>query len=381
MTRFRDSLGAGNAPGQDDIITHPLLAENRPGNAGESHSRHLRDMTAAARPRSNGLSSWQAFEDIIGGSAFRLLESFLSQAPPSTQAGPMRVDVQGRTGSILRSFEFDHIPPIGHRGQGRTGDGQAIDQNRELMAVLHDFQPMTSADRWHQEARMMYGNSLTDKALKLSHALLNALIPVAIEDEKKRRAEEEKRRQEQRRIEEEERKKAEEERWKREEEERKRKEEEERRAAEEREAQAARAAQEGSNTETRAENEDANAGENQNERSTITINGEDIDISGTGIDIEFLEALPEDLREEVVSQHVREHRTATETATDEAISPEFLDALPPEIRAEVIHQEAIERNRLSRRRQGALPTPGAPRETGKFGISFSWLEGTDSDCS
>ncbi|ORY95778.1 hypothetical protein BCR43DRAFT_557706 [Syncephalastrum racemosum] len=363
--RIPGESGAGNAPGQDDIITHPLLAENRPGNAGESHSRHLRDMTAAARPRSNGLSSWQAFEDIIGGSAFRLLESFLSQAPPSTQAGPMRVDVQGRTGGILRSFEFDHIPPIGQRGQARTGEGQAIDQNRELMAVLHDFQPMTSADRWHQEARMMYGNSLTDKALKLSNALLNALIPIAIEDEKKRRAEEENRRQEQRRIEEEERKKAEEERWKREEEERKRKEEEERRAAEEREAQAARAAQEGSNADvTLAQVEGANAGENQNERSTITINGEDIDISGTGIDIEFLEALPEDLREEVVSQHVREHRTATETTTDEAISPEFLDALPPEIRAEVIHQEAIERNRLSRRRQGALPTPGATRETG-----------------
>ncbi|UTT88591.1 hypothetical protein NDA17_001733 [Ustilago hordei] len=92
------------------------------------------------------------------------------------------------------------------------------------------------------------------------------------------------------------------------------------------------------------------------ERATITINGEEIDITDTGIDPTFLEALPDDLREEVLNQHFRERR-ATEATSNlpqpTSIAPEFLDALPPELRAEVIHQEAIETSRRRIREQMA----------------------------
>ncbi len=92
------------------------------------------------------------------------------------------------------------------------------------------------------------------------------------------------------------------------------------------------------------------------ERSTIMINGEEIDITDTGIDPTFLEALPDDLREEVLNQHFRERRAAEATSNlpqPTSIAPEFLDALPPELRAEVIQQEAIETSRRRVREQMA----------------------------
>jgi E3 ubiquitin-protein ligase HUWE1 len=83
------------------------------------------------------------------------------------------------------------------------------------------------------------------------------------------------------------------------------------------------------------------------QRITVTIHGSQVDITDTGIDPTFLEALPDDMREEVLNQHVRDQRAATvERPADSQISAEFLDALPPEIRAEIIQQEAMERARL-----------------------------------
>ena len=82
------------------------------------------------------------------------------------------------------------------------------------------------------------------------------------------------------------------------------------------------------------------------ERVTVMIHGSAVDITDTGIDPTFLEALPDDMREEVLNQHVRDQQAArVERPPDSQISSEFLDALPPEIRAEIIQQEALERSR------------------------------------
>lgn len=82
------------------------------------------------------------------------------------------------------------------------------------------------------------------------------------------------------------------------------------------------------------------------ERITITIHGNEVDITDTGIDPTFLEALPDEMREEVLNQHFREqHAARADLGPDSQISPEFLDALPPEIRAEILQQERAERAR------------------------------------
>ncbi|KAJ7188201.1 hypothetical protein C8R46DRAFT_1341056 [Mycena filopes] len=96
------------------------------------------------------------------------------------------------------------------------------------------------------------------------------------------------------------------------------------------------------------------------QRVTVMIHGSAVDITDTGIDPTFLEALPDDMREEVLNQHVRDQRASRiERPPDSQISTEFLDALPPEIRAEIIQQEAIER---ARRQAEAAGPAGAPAE-------------------
>ncbi|OJA08666.1 hypothetical protein AZE42_01166 [Rhizopogon vesiculosus] len=94
------------------------------------------------------------------------------------------------------------------------------------------------------------------------------------------------------------------------------------------------------------------------ERVTVMIHGGPVDITDMGIDLTFLEALPDDIREEVINQHVRDQRAArVERPADSQISPEFLDALPPEIRAELIQQERMEQ---SRHTVVPAPPPGPP---------------------
>ena len=83
---------------------------------------------------------------------------------------------------------------------------------------------------------------------------------------------------------------------------------------------------------------------NAPEHVTVMIHGSAVDIMDTGIDPTFLEALPDDMREEVLNQHVQDQQAVrVERPPDSQISSEFLDALLPEIRAEIIQQEALER--------------------------------------
>ncbi|KAI8637213.1 hypothetical protein BD408DRAFT_447787 [Parasitella parasitica] len=381
----RSFRNQSNAQGQEDIITHPLLSNNTGNqNTGGNAARSMIDEAFSRRSHGPGLSNWQDFEDIIGGSAVRMLEDLLTHAPSASQAGPLRVDVQAGPGGVLRTFEFDRVPHLSGMG-GHThlssaaagGTGSSSDQVQESLAILHDFQPMSSGERWNQEGRMMYGANLGDKALKLVNTLLNILIPIAIEDDKKARAEEEKKRQEQRRKEEEDRRKAEEEKWRLAKEARKA----EMEAAEAAEAAAAAAAAttaaaaaattaetsrpatdeakpetESTDAEAKSETENPTAETSATadaERTIVTIRGEPVDISDTGIDKEFLEALPDDLREEVLNQHLRDRPAPPQPAEDDSISPEFLEALPPDIRQEVIRQEAIERERRERHNRQA----------------------------
>ena len=48
----------------------------------------------------------------------------------------------------------------------------------------------------------------------------------------------------------------------------------------------------------------SNPSVNAIERVTVMIHGSAVDITDTGIDPTFLEALPDDMREEVLNQHV-----------------------------------------------------------------------------
>jgi len=239
-----------------------------------------------------------------------------------------------------------------------------------------NFVPASTPHRWQEEARLLFGNAHSEKALRVIHTLLKILVPPAIE--RKKREEEEAKR-----IKEERERKMEEERVVREkvEKEAKEKAEQEQREA----AAAAAAAAAPSPEEDRAERDEttdegamegvepthteasqpASAEEVQGpgsmeepiaipsaptERVRTTIRGRELDITGMGVDLEYLNALPEDLREEVLMSQVALQRSQAAAAGEEPtdISREFLEALPPDIREELLQQEAQDRRRRER---------------------------------
>lgn len=85
----------------------------------------------------------------------------------------------------------------------------------------------------------------------------------------------------------------------------------------------------------------------------VNIDGRDVDISGTDIDPEFLNALPEDMRAEVFAEHVRERRAEAmqNNIHLREIDSDFLEIIPDEIRNEILEEEEGEA-RFSRIVQG-----------------------------
>lgn len=285
------------------------------------------------------------------------------QLPPvfaiSARGGAQFVDIDPR-----RPWR-DQIPGFGpgnSRGNASTEEGQAV-----------DFRPTITSVRWQEEARMLFGgNKHHDKASRIIHSLLRALLPAAMEAKKVRDKEEAERKAAEEKAREEERKKAEAERKEREEREKKEREEREAKEAEEAAARAREAAEaaaqapegtqptsmEGVEQDTAtASGEPAAEQAPPRERVTINIRGRELDITELGIDREYIEALPEEFREDVIMGQFAERRAAERAEarqTGEApseISREFLDALPPDIQAELLASEA--RDRRQREQQEA----------------------------
>ena len=258
-------------------------------------------------------------------------------------------------------------------GLGRPQAPPARSRDDPSQAV--SFALATTRSRWQEEARILFSSTYVEKTQRVVNSLLKILVPPAIEEEAKRREEErariakEEEEKEQRRKEEEEEK------------ERKRKEEENARQREERERQeeAERQASDAApepmddvqRTDVTAESSTA-AQPAQAEPSSAeparrvhtTIRGRQLDITGLEIDPEYLEALPEELREEVIMQQLAEQRSQAAAAGEEPseINTEFLDALPPEIRDELLQQEAADRRRRERenaRRQAGTGSAAA----------------------
>ncbi|KAI0884665.1 uncharacterized protein GGS22DRAFT_145502 [Annulohypoxylon maeteangense] len=248
------------------------------------------------------------------------------------------------------------------------------------------FTTDTTVARWTEEVKMIFGLQHTEKSHRLIPAILSHLVPPAIQHEKELKAKEAER---QRQQEEERKKREEEERKLREAKEAEEKAAQEKREAEERERAAAESAaqtqsdtaahkdDEGDHIEPEAmegvETSDDAAVPSENEqvgsqpRAYTTIRGEQVDITELGIDPDYLEALPEEFREEVIAQTVSTRRAQAREAPGGAgeqteVFQEFLDALPDELRLEIVQQERAEQRRREReeiRRTTAAPGQAA----------------------
>ncbi|KAI1745403.1 hypothetical protein F4680DRAFT_465373 [Xylaria scruposa] len=237
------------------------------------------------------------------------------------------------------------------------------------------FTSESTISRWAEEMKMIFGAQHNEKAHKLLPAILFHLVPPAIEEERKLQAERQRVEEAQRKKREEEERKAKEAKEAEEKAAREQKEAEERERAAEAAAAAAAAAeaQASSSSEGAHDNRtepdamegvepsgETTGGEQEDTaivnqpRSFTTIRGEQVDITELGIDPDYLEALPEEFREEVIAQTVSSRRAEAREAPRGAgeqtgeIFQEFLDALPEDIRDEIVRQESAERRRRDR---------------------------------
>ncbi|KAJ9104930.1 hypothetical protein QFC19_003725 [Naganishia cerealis] len=342
------------------VASHPLLQEDLPPAAVSSTGvNSQRPLPALTRPRDlPGLI--RALDSLMGGNAMQVLETLAGGAGHQHGEHTIRIET-GSNGTEVRVGNRSlHYGPGGISGPQTTSNSN----NQTIEST-----PQPTLNRWQEEEKIVAVIDAQDRLNKIITHVINILLPAAREAEKEAKA-----------------KKAEEEavRKRKEEEEAARQKAEKEKADEEARSQREVASQEAipsANTDVEMSTEGLAETEDR-PRVTITIHGEEVDITETGIDPEFLEALPDDMREDVVNQHLRERRRAvggtSQSAVASQISPEFLDALPPEIRAEVIQQEAIEAARLaSENRAGVVPNTGDADAAATGGANSSFLASLD----
>ncbi|KAF9128724.1 hypothetical protein BGW39_004819, partial [Mortierella sp. 14UC] len=396
LTALAGGSRNSHAHGADDITIHPLLAQPASAAATGNPDTH--------RPRGAGprvISDWQSLEELLQGNAQQVIGSLLNGgAIRAGHGGAFRVEVNNDHSTTLIPIErpgghhHHHHHHHGHQHSfhgpngdtitatiaigGNSTDNVAAGQKNDMFAVVNDFVPFSTPQRWSQECRMMYGATVQIKASRIQNHLINALIPVAKKEAQLRQERDAKEQEARRKADAERKKAAEEKRRADEEAQRIKKEEEEKaRAAEaqaEAEREAARQAEAAAERLARGETgePEASSGVGGPSSSTaaaepaatatparklVMIDGELVDITDSDIDAEFLEALPEDMRREVYNDYLQSRPQPTAATSSIAtnantssiannnssnsnnashnINSEFLNALPQEMREEL----------------------------------------------
>ena len=378
----RSHRHAGPARSNDDG-TNPLL--QRPGAALSSTANTRPSPVDFVHGFNPGFTAFLPPDSGHGGMLDAIMEA--------VQRGDGRISMSNRNGlyDIRVAGSPDQLRDIIRPTHTPSFPRSSRDDPQRSVS----FTPATTVTRWQEEARLLFGNNYFEKTQYVVTKLLSVLIPPAIDEEKARikKAKED------------------EEKAELERQERAAKEAEEQRKREEEElAQAAKKAEEEAEARARAEAEAAASAEAPGEpvqsvddvepmqdvqatvvaeigedeaevlpvaaehgqaetapRVYTSIRGRQVDITDLSIDAEFLEGLPEEIREEVIMQQYTERRNqAAEQGRPESseINAEFLDALPADIREEIVQQEAQDRRRREReaaRREAAQQVGGPAR--------------------
>lgn len=378
---FRSGRPSGGPAANTDDGLNPLL--RRGNNTGRDP------------PRSSGAFLSRGGLPSIFENPMHILNDLMASLPPGITP-PRGFSFHITQGPGDRGVPLDFSSGGLRSGQGhtRTSESRRDVYHEPQQAVA--FTPVATIDRWLEEARVIFGLSHVDKAVRLNLDIWAGLCPQAAEQEKKAKAEaEERRRKEdeakQIRLEEErkarEAKEAEEKAAREQAEAEERERERERLAAEaaaqanaESEVQAAEVSgdaepqpMEGVETTEAGPRPEAQEAAAPQPRVITTIRGEEVDITDLGIDLDYFEALPDEFREEVIAQTITARRTEAREAAAAATADnpttgtasaagaageqpgeayqEFLDALPEDLRLEIQQQERQERRRIERENQ------------------------------
>ncbi|EPX73305.1 HECT-type ubiquitin ligase E3 Ptr1 [Schizosaccharomyces octosporus yFS286] len=190
--------------------------------------------------------------------------------------------------------------------------------HNDPLRATSDFTPLFTTQRWNGIVSMFFGHAAGSTALRVTGSVLFGLVPPALE--KYNHEKEESERQSQPKNE----KPADV-------------------GAPETEDPDVQNSEmnemEGVRTEEPEPVQEANTAD---EGQTISIRGRDVNVSSLGIDPTFLLALPEDMREEVVFQHIQERHIESISDSSRRLDPSFLEVLPTDIRDELLFQEAVQ---------------------------------------
>ncbi|KAL6710863.1 E3 ubiquitin-protein ligase tom1 [Coniothyrium glycines] len=406
--------------GPGDRILVPAYRSHRPGAGPRTTDDGINPLlqrggrsTGRDGPaRNEGMSDWVHAIEGRGPRVFNADSpvSFISNLlnAMSSGTGPT---LHQHGGALHLSFSNSMgLPPPFDSGfrreMARARESHMSRSAREDPISAISFAKAYTSQRWQEEARILYGPSAIEKSQRVINSILKVMVPPAMEAAKKRQ--EEREAEIIRKVKEDQEKKIQkerEEREKREAEEKEERERLERETAEaasrdqEQDVQEAPIEEPISHGDQAMEDADQTEGNQQAEaaaalppvaRVVTVIRGREYDITDLGIDLEYLNALPEELREEVLMQQVAERRSeqraqqrrqqaaqsqaapqpqdaqtaaeGNEQPTD--IDEQFLAALPPEIREELLAQEAHDRRRRERdenrrRNQTTVPMPQA----------------------
>ncbi|CAG8500448.1 3553_t:CDS:10 [Paraglomus brasilianum] len=327
--------------GADDIANHPLLVNRNPNT-----SMPTTDGVRGRSSRSGHLSDLaQPIEEIISGGAVHILQQLFNRrhglVPPT-----YRIELSSGSGGLISGIEVDRV--INHPSSPQ--DATTSTSFSDPVKAIQELTLLSTSRRWFEEARMMYGNAVKDKAearlraeeeraqdtvmqqegnepaaqVLTEHVSGEVTGDAMIEDLLAREFSVD--------------------------------------TTEAMEAELTTATETVATDESvSAQSATADSGEPsaelQQQRTTVMVNGHPVDITDTDIDPAFLEALPDELRQEVLSQHLpRVHARPTATEGSQAIDPQFLQALPDDVREDVLReQEEAERERRERER----PSGGA----------------------
>ncbi|KAI1471425.1 uncharacterized protein F4812DRAFT_455535 [Daldinia caldariorum] len=350
-------------PNNNEDGLNPLLRRgNEAGRDGSPRPPHLGGLVRLGFP--GGLFGGSTIDSPIS-----LINDLVASLPASIhrhgQAFHFQI-TQGPRGDI-HDIHFPFSTPRESRSDNRR-------ETYQEPTHATSFTSESTVARWTEEVKMIFGIQHTEKSHRLVPALLSYLVPPAIQHEKELKAKEAER---QRRLEEERKKREEEERKAQEAKEAEEKAAREKQEAEERERAAAESAAQAQSQITTAiqegeqgdrgepeamegvETSDAPADATENvpaatqPRAFTTIRGEQVDVTELGIDPDYLEALPEEFREEVIAQTVSTRRAEAREAPGGSgeqteVFQEFLDALPDDLRREIVQQERAEQRRRER---------------------------------
>ena len=383
--------GAGSSP---EATTHPLLLDTSGiQRAANQHSRVTRRLNRTLISDLQPHNLLATLESLIGGSStIQVLNQLLHQTRPG---GPESLPLDVPAGALLHmeSHLLAQRGGRGHLSTVRVERTRGNDPRRDE----RDFNPLGTIQRWSEEGKILYGKHASDRLSKLVDHVVLKMLPASLQAAKEAKEAREKEAAKLAEAEAETETKVED----------AKKEEEEVAAApvtetpppapeppapvhadtdEEMPDEPTTEPQQTPNETTAGDSEATNEEPSTSTstapldastsappdaptpapaRVTVMIHGSAVDITDTGIDPTFLEALPDDMREDVINQHVRDQRAAqVERPADSQISTEFLEALPADIRAEILQQERLEQAQARRRTEEAAnpAVPVAPAE-------------------